>query len=490
MKKYYITLSIFILAAFNCNATDLYITNPSLNPTNLPAGYTTTATCTVNCTGTAPSSVFLGYYLSTDRFYDAHDAQIYRFSMTGSFPQTTNKTLTIPANTTPGNYYIIFYIDPNNAVSETNENNNTAYTSITITAAIPDLIVQNPGSNPTSIPNGSDAATLSCRITNIGSAATPTGVNTRLRMYINNVNYLNGNEIALLPDITVTPILAGNYIDESQPQVSIPYFTGSFPQTKYIIFVADADGGVTEYSETNNTAYVQVSIISPTLTDYAIGYEFINYSNNWCHNDCLFGNSLNLGCPSSNYYSGSIDMGISVKNYGSASYVPVHADINCITCTPQIITTEDWSVYVPAGQTVSCCGYSFNASGNWGNANITYTIDANEQTTENNESNNEGTLTASELMLKLADGSLNSSDNNSTDLTSVFPNPAKDLINITATEKINRIYVLNTFGQLISSNEVNSTHTTIGSADLADGIYYIRIETANGISLKKISIIK
>jgi VCBS repeat-containing protein len=73
---------------------------------------------------------------------------------------------------------------------------------------------------------------------------------------------------------------------------------------------------------------------------------------------------------------------------------------------------------------------------------------------------------------------------------SIFPNPAKDLINITATEKINRIYVLNTFGQLISANEVNNTHATIGSADLADGIYYIRIETANGISLKKVSIIK
>ncbi|BDZ69418.1 CARDB domain-containing protein [Methanobacterium ferruginis] len=44
-----------------------------------------------------------------------------------------NATLTIPANVTPGTYYIRVWIDPGNEISELDDNNNVGYSSTQIT---------------------------------------------------------------------------------------------------------------------------------------------------------------------------------------------------------------------------------------------------------------------------------------------------------------------------------------------------------------------
>ncbi len=73
---------------------------------------------------------------------------------------------------------------------------------------------------------------------------------------------------------------------------------------------------------------------------------------------------------------------------------------------------------------------------------------------------------------------------------SVFPNPTKDVLNITATGTISRIKVLNVFGQLVYTNEVNAENTKINTGAFANGIYYIQIETKNGIVTKSVSVNK
>ena len=72
----------------------------------------------------------------------------------------------------------------------------------------------------------------------------------------------------------------------------------------------------------------------------------------------------------------------------------------------------------------------------------------------------------------------------------VYPNPAKDMINIAASGEINRIKILNVFGQVVFTSEVNNTNTSVNTSNMANGIYFIQAETQIGLILKNISICK
>lgn len=72
----------------------------------------------------------------------------------------------------------------------------------------------------------------------------------------------------------------------------------------------------------------------------------------------------------------------------------------------------------------------------------------------------------------------------------IFPNPAKDVLNINAAQKIESVKLLNVFGQMILNNAVNGNNITISTSALADGVYYLQIETAEGIVSRKISVIR
>ncbi len=76
------------------------------------------------------------------------------------------------------------------------------------------------------------------------------------------------------------------------------------------------------------------------------------------------------------------------------------------------------------------------------------------------------------------------------DKISVYPNPAKDVINVFASEKIRRIKVMNAFGQVIISDEVNNSNITVNTTNIANGMYYLQIETNNGLVTKNINICK
>jgi subtilase family serine protease len=51
---------------------------------------------------------------------------------TAGYTGTFTRTLTIPANTAPGTYYLGFIVDHNNAIAEANEGNNWAEMPIPI----------------------------------------------------------------------------------------------------------------------------------------------------------------------------------------------------------------------------------------------------------------------------------------------------------------------------------------------------------------------
>ena len=59
----------------------------------------------------------------------------------------------------------------------------------------------------------------------------------------------------------------------------------------------------------------------------------------------------------------------------------------------------------------------------------------------------------------------------------VFPNPATDILNITSSETISEIEIVNVMGQVVRRIEVNSDNAVCDVEDLISGVYVVRIHT-------------
>ena len=57
----------------------------------------------------------------------------------------------------------------------------------------------------------------------------------------------------------------------------------------------------------------------------------------------------------------------------------------------------------------------------------------------------------------------------------VFPNPATDILNITSSEPISEIEIVNVMGQVVRRIEVNSDNAVCDVEDLNAGVYMVRI---------------
>lgn len=76
------------------------------------------------------------------------------------------------------------------------------------------------------------------------------------------------------------------------------------------------------------------------------------------------------------------------------------------------------------------------------------------------------------------------------DNVNVYPNPTKDIVNVNAPAQINNIELFNITGQQISTFNVNNTTAQIDVAELANGIYFLKINTENGMVTKKFNVVK
>ncbi|MBQ2573678.1 MAG: T9SS type A sorting domain-containing protein, partial [Bacteroidales bacterium] len=65
----------------------------------------------------------------------------------------------------------------------------------------------------------------------------------------------------------------------------------------------------------------------------------------------------------------------------------------------------------------------------------------------------------------------------------IFPNPANDILNITSSETISEIEIVNTLGQVVYRVEVNSDNAVCDVEDLKAGVYIVRIHGMNNASV-------
>lgn len=68
----------------------------------------------------------------------------------------------------------------------------------------------------------------------------------------------------------------------------------------------------------------------------------------------------------------------------------------------------------------------------------------------------------------------------------LYPNPVKDILYINSTDNIEELYMMNTLGQTVYTSRVDDTNFTINTADFNEGVYFIRMKTANGYKTHKV----
>lgn len=115
---------------------DLFVSNENADPLEINAGDQTNLSCKIKNQGVsdAPSST-IKFYLSDDQNYNSWDVEL-GSSNVGALKvgeeTTVSKNVLIPSNTAPGNWYIIFKADADNAVPESDEMNNRSYQLVKI----------------------------------------------------------------------------------------------------------------------------------------------------------------------------------------------------------------------------------------------------------------------------------------------------------------------------------------------------------------------
>ncbi|HBG69878.1 MAG: hypothetical protein A2W93_14795 [Bacteroidetes bacterium GWF2_43_63] len=83
---------------------------------------------------------------------------------------------------------------------------------------------------------------------------------------------------------------------------------------------------------------------------------------------------------------------------------------------------------------------------------------------------------------------LQSSLNENSVRSSVFPNPASEFVVVDANANISIIEVVNINGQVVASQSVNDSHAVVNVKNLSAGTYILNIVTDNGVVSKKLQI--
>jgi hypothetical protein len=149
------------------NPPDLMILSQNVSPWTVSPGSSVTASCIVKNqgTGTASSST-LKYFLSNNTTISGDDVYLGYdpvCQLTPGGTSSESEQLTIPIGTEEGLWYVLFYADANNEVSESNENNNVSSFRISVLdMGLKTLIYPNPadGSFTIKLPVEGESSTI------------------------------------------------------------------------------------------------------------------------------------------------------------------------------------------------------------------------------------------------------------------------------------------------------------------------------------------
>jgi subtilase family serine protease len=191
------------------------------------------------------------FYLSTNVTLDAGDVPLGARSV-GALPAgastAVTTSVTIPANTASGSFYLIAAADDGNTVRESIETNNTRYVVLRVGA---DLVV----ATLTAPARGAAGATLGVTETTRNTGGGAGGASTTA-FYLSSNLTLDAGDARLPGTRTVAPLDAGAS-SVGTTTVTLPAVAAG---TWYLLANADDIGQVAEAQETNNVRYATIAI--------------------------------------------------------------------------------------------------------------------------------------------------------------------------------------------------------------------------------------
>ncbi|OFY86520.1 MAG: hypothetical protein A3F72_06410 [Bacteroidetes bacterium RIFCSPLOWO2_12_FULL_35_15] len=451
---------------------DLFVQTPSLSAsTALPGTYVTAYSYLYNQGNMVASYSYTGYYLSTDTIWSASDVYLTSYSGGSLAPNTSSyrsSSLLIPSSTTNGNYYILFYADYAAYVTENIETNNVSYVPITIGSPFIDLTITNASATPLSTTAGATVA-VSCTINNAGTASSTVST---VGYYLSTNNSWDAADTYL--NYSAGTTLAAGSNSYKSANITIPVSTT--PGTYYILYYADYSNGAVESTETNNVAYLQISVVASS-SDLIIQNPSLSPST------VPAGDTVSVSCDIFN--QGNIAAYISSVGY-------------YLSANPIYNASDVFLGYQSGGALSISNGSQRNKtltiplSTIPGTYYLLFFADYLDAEVENNENNNI-------LYLPITiDAATSVQDNNSeTDpVVTLFPNPATDFVNLVI-ENINEntilIELMDITGKCISTENVKNysgkkIEKAINIKDISSGIYFLKVSTEKTMSVKKVVI--
>jgi len=256
---------------------------------------------------------------------------------------------------------------------------------------------------------------------------------------------------------------------------------------------------------TNDTAYTTITV-GTTSIPFTMGFESTEDLNGWTVADNnTDGNTWGLYSDAANAHTGTDFIGYS---YNTASAADDWFFTKCTTYNSgtnyvlkyyykgsSALYTERMRVYRGSSNTVAAMTTQLvNLTSI---TNTTYTLSSTNFTVPSTGTYYLGfqcRSAADQDLLMIDDISVDvvlGIDNNGISLqTEVFPNPASNLITVNSKEKIKQLTLLNIVGSVVYKQLVDANNANINTISLLNGIYFVQIETEQGIVTKKIQIVK
>jgi subtilase family serine protease len=221
-------------------------------PAGVGAGvpFSVTDTTTNAGAGDAGTST-TSYYLSANTVLDAGDVLLGSRAVGGLAPGASDSgsvTLTLPAGTAAGSYYVIARADDGQVVTESQETNNTLARAVQVG---PDLAVT---ALSVAASIGTDAP-FTVTDTTANQSGSPAGASTT-SYYLSANAFFDASDVLL--GSRAVPALAGGASDTASVALTLP--AGTAPGYYYVLARADAAATVIEGQEGNNVTGRQVSV--------------------------------------------------------------------------------------------------------------------------------------------------------------------------------------------------------------------------------------
>ena len=219
-------------------------------------------------------------------------------------------------------------------------------------------------------------------------------------------------------------------------------YTASFAIDRFTITVESADEAMGTVSESNTYDYGTEIQISATPAE---GYDFAAWTD------------------------GNTDNPRTITVTGDATYIATFVEVQLYTISVRPLEPEQGTVTgggrYPAGTEVR-----LEAIPNEGYTFLRWY--------DNNSTENPRTITVTQNATFVAIFTRTSGiDESAVSEIALFPNPVTDILNITSSETISEIEIVNVMGQVVKRIEVNSDNAVCDVEDLKAGVYVVRIHT-------------